>query len=175
MRRVRPDGNATTWSYDPRGRTIAERGPNGATIRYAYDAAGALNSIAEPSGRATGLRYDDRGRVAVIESSGEAMDLVYDDANRLVQVRQPDGTSEGTQYDASGNPVEFVDRIGRVTRFEYDAAGQLQTAVVPGEVRIAVRRERGRPTVGGRIANSGVRTVCRFGITTDSIAGRHGD
>lgn len=50
---------------------------------------------------------------------------------RLLSTTYPDGTTETYTYDAEGNTLIETDRLGRTTRYEYDALGRVARTVYP--------------------------------------------
>ena len=45
----------------------------------------------------------------------------------------PDGKFTKTVYDAAGNVLKRIDRMGRETSYEYDGAGRLERTIYPDE------------------------------------------
>ncbi len=140
-RRVAPDGAETIWRYDAKGRMLSERGPDGALTSYSYLASGLPATVAGPDGATLHLRYDAHGRPVEVGVASEAIQLAYDGAGRPTRIQYPDGTSETTRYDAMGNVTESVNRLGLSTRFEYDDGGHLTSALLPGDSRLALKRD----------------------------------
>ncbi|MCK7473140.1 MAG: hypothetical protein MZV49_05750 [Rhodopseudomonas palustris] len=120
---------------------LSQRGPDGALTSYSYLASGLPATVAGPDGATLRYRYDAHGRPVEVGVASETIQLAYDGAGRLTRIQYPDGTSETTRYDALGNVTERVDRLGLSTRFEYDSAGHLTSALLPaGRLALARRR-----------------------------------
>ena len=119
-------GKAVAFTRDGQGRITAIADPAGNIHAYSYDANGDLKAHTDPESNATGFKYDYRhGLLEVIDPRGvRAVRNEYDAAGRLI------GTT-----DAAGQAVTFVhdlaaretvtDRLGHVTLYAYDAAGNV--------------------------------------------------
>ena len=109
----------TRATFDAAGRMTASTVENGATdltTSYAYDARGLLTQVADPRGTLTQAAF--------------RTDRAYDARGRLVQVTGPERQIEPTAgTTAAGRPV---------TRFGYNAVGELTTSV---DARGAVTRQ----------------------------------
>ncbi len=92
-----PNGVATTYSYDERGRVtlVNDRGQE---TQYTYDG---LDNI---SGK--------------IDSAGVILTFAYDEAGNLLQIVDDLQRTTSFRYDELDNPVERVSPAGFVTRFE---------------------------------------------------------
>jgi RHS repeat-associated protein len=152
-----------TFGYDKAGRTISTRlddpaaSAPPATIRYQYDAAGRLGSVAYPSGRAASYHRDAAGQVAAVTTAfngqtatlasglsyqpfGPLQGLAF--GNGLVLNRRFDldgrlaGQTTGALqdlgygYDPAGNLAAVADHITPAASqtFGYDALNRLATA-----------------------------------------------
>jgi YD repeat-containing protein len=74
--------------------------------------------------------YDSKGRVATRTQWGYKLTYSYDDLNRLTRTTFPDATYEEITYDKL-DKVSFRDRLGRVTRYAYDANRHLISETDP--------------------------------------------
>lgn len=112
---VGPNGDATDYSYDARGRIATKTTyPNGsaATWTYSYDGFGLLYTLTGPDGQVTTWNRDTTMRVQTI---------VHNDK---------DGAStESFSYDANGDVIEHKISRGSVVAldevFHYDALGRV--------------------------------------------------
>jgi len=106
---IDPNGFATRYSYDVRGRLVSQTAPpGGGTTSYAYDAASRLTSLTDPVGNVTSWTHDDAGRVAT--------------------ETDPLGKTTTYAYDLVGNPAQTTDRMGRVVQYSYDDDDRLAAA-----------------------------------------------
>jgi RHS repeat-associated protein len=102
------------------------------TTTYGYDGMGYLSSFTGPvSGAVTTFTYDDYGRLrTTTDSDGYTITTDYDAFDRQTQVTYPDSTYEETIYrylDAE----QRRDRLGRWTRYAYDATRRLTSGRDP--------------------------------------------
>ncbi len=125
-------GQTTTYTYNAAGQVLTVTTPPRAgitenrTTEYVYDANGRLQSVTRPAaGAATTYTYDTFGRLRTItDEDGYTLITDYDALNRPTRVTYPDGTYEETTYRRL-DPVLRRDRLGRQTRYTYDALGRL--------------------------------------------------
>jgi len=107
------DGDTTSYLYHQ---------PDGTATK------GNLLSIVAPAslGTLTSFTYDSVNRVASItDADGRTHSFTYDDLDRLTIVQFPDGSQEVTDYGGRLYPESLTDRLGRLTTWDYDLAGQL--------------------------------------------------
>jgi len=103
--------------------------PGGTTVAYTYDAYGRPSSIRAvlPSGK-TALseryRYDGRGNIVAVESSGSRTEWEYDARNRLVAERRDGHLYARIRYGADGRILAIAGESGDV-EFVYDAEGKV--------------------------------------------------
>ena len=134
----------TTFEYDEAGNLLSSSTPLSGTeesrvVRFAHgDEAhpGDITAIVDPRGKTTELSYDARGLLASISDPlGDETTMSYDDAGNLRAVVSPRGNEEGgspeahtTSYvhDDAGLLTQATDPLGNVTRWAYDAAGNLE-------------------------------------------------
>ncbi|MCA8921691.1 MAG: RHS repeat protein [Planctomycetes bacterium] len=147
-----PDGGLR-YTYDARGRVSSQTNVSlGTTLRFTYDAAGERASVELPWGT---QRYerDARGRLtAVVSPAGERVELELLPDGRRAAIRYPNGTETRFRYDrelltevvttrgddvldqrtytydAGGRVASVADSQGSVTRYAYDARGQVRSA-----------------------------------------------
>lgn len=117
---VGPNGDATDYTYDARGRVVTKTTyPNGtaATWSYTYDGFGLPHTQASPDGQVTTWNRDP--------SSMRVTSITHNDK---------DGTStESFSYDANGDVLEHKvargSTVGLDQLFTYDALGRLYQSV----------------------------------------------
>mgnify|MGYP006422623435 CR=1 FL=1 len=120
-----PEGETTTVHRDALGRIVD---PTGLTIDYAYDTLGRLWKIEHPRISGTTVFQSNAYPGAIIYE--------YDNFDRVVKIHTPLGFTEN-QYDpATGFLEKTIDLLGRVTRYEYYAKGDLDRIIreVPGGI-----------------------------------------
>ena len=116
---------------------------------------------------------DDDGRVTKQthinpDGAGPLGDLVttyqYDAQGNRTRVTWPDGTFQTWAYEAQFNfPIRFVDELGRTTRFEYDAKGNLTKEIHDVTVLGAGPGDPGTP---GKLWQN---QANRFDVNKDSV------
>ena len=125
-------GQTTTYTYNAAGQVLTVTTPPRAgitenrTTEYVYDANGRLQSVTRPAPSAvTTYTYDSFGRIRTItDEDGYTITTDYDPLSRPTRVTYPDGTYEETTYQRL-DAVLRRDRLGRQTRYTYDALGRL--------------------------------------------------
>lgn len=124
-------GSTTTYTYNSRSQPLTISNAKGETVTFNYDPNGYLLSIDGPlpgnsdSGTFT---YDALGRVRTVTNlNGYKVTFDYDALNRPTVITYPDGTTEQFTYDKLDR-VTARDRLGRISRFTYDARRQLVQA-----------------------------------------------
>ena len=127
------------YEHDPRGRRTLRVMPDGATTRYAYDAADALLAI-DHDGHALAFERDAVGRESARGDAGGRLSIrsAYDAADRLIEQRAT-VTSPGAgipavlaqrqwQYDRSGRVTRIDDSRWGTSTYRYDKIGLLVEA-----------------------------------------------
>jgi RHS repeat-associated protein len=135
---VDPNGLVTEQHYHPRG-WLLQRNIGGAVTRLDYDAAGQLIAIINPEGGETHFDYDDARRLVgtrddqgnriryVLNALGEREhELIEDAAGNLL-------SSLSRQFDQLNRLRSLIDGEGGITRYDYDAAGNLTRQQSPEE------------------------------------------
>jgi RHS repeat-associated protein len=131
--RTDPDGNTTTFGYDPAGNLTSVTSPLGGVTLLSYDEAGNRTQMTSPSGRTSTWTYDGAGRVLTVTNpAGETTSYRYSPGGLLVEVTDAAGASISYAYDAAGNQTQVTDPVGRTATFGYDADGNLVTSTRPG-------------------------------------------
>ena len=123
-----------TLTYNSVGQPLTMT-QDGDTFTYTYDqpdgvdgTKGNLLSVAAPAnlGVLASFTYDAVNRVRTYtDAVGLKYTFDYDDLDRLVQTTFPDGSTEVSDYGGRLYPESLFDRLGRLTTWEYDDAGQL--------------------------------------------------
>ena len=141
-----PSWHSTAFERDPLGRLLTKHLHDGASARYAYDAAGRLLSAATADSQVSFLR-DALGRVLREVQDGQVVSSTYDLLGRRVRLLTPDGQCQDSRFDAQGRLATLTldgqplthhgyDELGRAvsrrqgsldSRFSHDPMGRLET------------------------------------------------
>jgi len=182
-------GQTTNLHYNSFGQVQTVTNAKGETTTFTYDDSGYLIAIDRPTaGATTRFSYDGFGRVqTATDSEGYALAFDYDALDRLTLVTYPDGTFRQTIYDRL-DPVQSIDRLGRLTIRSFNAVRQLVSSEDPlhritgyewcrcgGLERII--DPAGHPTtwnrdVGGRITSKVFADGSEIGITYETTTSR---
>lgn len=121
-----PDGATLRFEYNALGQATAFTDESGARHELVADDGGKLLARRDPLGNETRYAYDSEGRLtAVTNALGQATRFEYDAASRLVARIDPDGGTNRFAYDALGRLTNIVDQIGRATARAYRADGAM--------------------------------------------------
>jgi RHS repeat-associated protein len=135
-----PSGQTTTIARDANGNpeTISRPAPGEATqvTSFEYSPNGLLKGITDPLKRTWSYEYNAQGdRISETNPAGETGTWKYDKNSQLIEVVTPRGNEEGAEpaeymtmidRDPQGRPFEVIDPLGNVTKYEYDANGNLE-------------------------------------------------
>jgi RHS repeat-associated protein len=116
-----PNGNVSSYTYDPSGRVTKLEQPLGVTWRYQRDAAGQPVQVTDPRGNVTSYLYDYAGGLLGDPTKGGLGDLT--------KVSNPDGSTwQYTYHPTFHKPTVVTDGNGNKTTSTYDATtGDLLT------------------------------------------------
>ena len=122
-------GQITRLTYNGAGQTQTVTNAKQETTTYSYAPDGYLQSVQGPiPASSVTYAYDGYGRVRSATLQGDAAESTdYDALNRPIRTTYPDGTFEEITYERL-DPLSHRDRLGRITRYSYDAERRL-TAV----------------------------------------------
>ncbi len=125
-------GQTYTGNYNAYGQLTSVRRPDGATTNLTYDARGFLTQVARAgTSFAETYTYDAANRVRTWTSTdGYTLTFDYDNLDRLMRITFPDATTYSVVLDRL-DVAEIHDRLGRVSRFAYDAADRLVSSTDP--------------------------------------------
>ncbi len=136
-------GNRTLREYADGNHLTAQTDPLGSRTTFAYDSRGRQETVTDPRNHTTTTAYDNLDQpialsttVTVYNSNGTTTPntpvtttTAYDALGRASLVTDPRNTQTETRYNVLDKPVMVIQARGRdeqtVTRYEYDAAGQL--------------------------------------------------
>jgi len=107
---------------------------------------GYSQTTTSPEGREIRRQFDPFGRPVSVQRGDLApMTMRYDTLGRLTGLAAGEGDRERTatlDYGGGRYLASLTDPVGRVTSFEYDAAGRLTAWILPGDRRLEIRRDR---------------------------------
>ncbi|MDO4898248.1 MAG: DUF6531 domain-containing protein, partial [Rothia sp. (in: high G+C Gram-positive bacteria)] len=143
---VLPDGARWGFEHDELSRLVAVLDPAGGRWGREYSPTGQLTATVDPLGNRVSASLDrENQRVKLSDVFGSAT-VTTDLYGRVTRVEGIDGAAQLVSYDAAGNPVEWVDGQGALTRYVYDRAGKLSTVIYPdGLQETFTYDEAGRP------------------------------
>lgn len=129
-------GKVWSYTYNAVGQLTRVTDPNGGATQYAYDTSRRLTTVTNANNAVTlKLTYDTLDRVQTrTDSEGHALTYAYDDLDRVTRVTYPDWTHDDYDWNFPSGPNagkpsldlwQLTDRLGRVTRYEYDANRRL--------------------------------------------------
>ena len=147
-------GQTQTYEYDCLDRVVKIIGSQGETKEYTYDATGNVTSATDALGNKTSYEYTLVGELSkVIDALGNEAIYTYNEAGQLIEVKQLDmsdenetlritryerdklgrviattnalGQKESYKYNLKGQLVEKLDRDGYLTKYDYNAHGDL--------------------------------------------------
>jgi RHS repeat-associated protein len=135
---------------DAEGRIAQMRLPDGGTLRYTYNNAGELVTVADPLARTTRFAYAAGAAVPhylrdIVDARGVRMSRVeYDASGRMVAHIDADGHRTELATDFVGSVHTVRDALGQVTTLTFDPRGNVTREQNPlGEVTLHTYDERG--------------------------------
>lgn len=115
--------------YDELGRPIAQRGNNGQSIRFTYDANGNLTSASDALGHVTRYGYDVFDRVNHITDAANGNTWVgHDLGNRVRSVLDPRGLTTQYGYDGFGQLWWITSPDTGESDYHFDAYGRMASS-----------------------------------------------
>lgn len=137
-----PDGNTSTFTYDPAGNLLSRTDPLHRTTTYTYDGLNDVTSITDPAGVTSTFSYDGAGNllsastplVGSAPPQVQTTTYLHSDASHpgnVTSVTDPDGSTWTYGYDAAGDLTSASSPLGRTTTYSYDAVGERTAMVSP--------------------------------------------
>ena len=134
--------NPSEQKFDKRGRVVQKIYRSGQILSYSYDNSNRVVSLVDTHGPDFSFQYDAVGRLikSFRFSNGQkdVQSYEYDLRDRLISKVNYSGERSEFKYDTVGvgcniqdKVVRAVDPLGRVTRYEYNYAGQITKEVLP--------------------------------------------
>jgi YD repeat-containing protein len=102
---VNPQGAATHYFYDERGRAVGSRDPEGNLTSLTYDGQDRVTSRTSGAGETTVYHFDNASNLTQIDHprGGGSTHMAFDSLNRLDLVTDPNGVQTDYVYFGSGN------------------------------------------------------------------------
>ncbi|MDR0569952.1 MAG: InlB B-repeat-containing protein [Clostridiales Family XIII bacterium] len=127
-------GNAWTYVYDPIGRLIERRDPNGTTVEtLGYDDGNLQTSSKDALNRVKTFTYDLKGRIIKeTDALGRHRAKTYDGMGNVTASADGNGNVTEYGYDAFGNLLAVTDALGQITSYSYDGAGNMTSMTDAG-------------------------------------------
>jgi RHS repeat-associated protein len=142
---TQPDGTTRGYLHDHAGRVVRRfTDEEGRAVEYQTDLTrDVLTGVKDRRGHTTTVSHHASGKLArLVNALGGRTDFTYTSRTQLVtnplnletipfvfhdltRVDYPDGSFEELTYDARGNVTVFRDQAGALTRYGYNAAGQV--------------------------------------------------
>jgi YD repeat-containing protein len=124
-----PDGRETRLTWTTEGQLASRIFPDGTIEQFTYDGEDNLVTHLDPVGGVTRFEYGYLDRLmARTAPDGICTQFAYDQTLRLTSVTHADLTWH-YDYDPAGRQTSQTDYNGAVTRYVYDAAGQVSARV----------------------------------------------
>jgi len=142
------DGQVWRYSYNTAGQLSTITDPNNGITTYNYDAQDRLSTVQNANLKTVlTLTYDSADRVQTrTDSEGYTLTYDYDKLDRVTKITYPDGTTDSYNYTFQGGANggkpslelrKHIDRLGRATKYDYDADRRLIKVTEPGAISTA--------------------------------------
>ena len=112
---------------------------NGNTTTYAYNGSNQLTTMTDPAGQVTTLTYSGSRLATITDPAGRVTQLIHDNTGNLTTVDYADLTRQSFAYDAQHRLTQRTDARNQVYAYQFDHAGRLQRATLPGEAFREIR------------------------------------
>lgn len=135
-------GVVSAYGYDFQGNRIAETNALGlaeeTVTLHDFNEFGYVTTVTDALGFQTAFIYDENGNMLTTQRErtlpgGGTQTLwstnIYDAQNRVIAVIEPDGFTNQTVFNAIGQTAFTTNKLGIVTKFDYDARGLLTNTV----------------------------------------------
>ncbi len=125
-----PEGNITRYEYDEKGQMCRITAPTGdLSVENTFDHLGRTLRQEFADGGVMSYEYlDDEKAVTMVRQNGSRVTYYHDELFRNVRTVYSDG-EEHLTYNDNNQRTSFVDKLGRTSRYDYDAAGKLKELV----------------------------------------------
>jgi RHS repeat-associated protein len=176
-----PVGRISTYRYDPSGQHLMSVTDETGTTSYTYVTGQggarehALQSIAFPDGTHRYFTYNDQGRLQTQSRDGGAEALTYGyDNEGTITVTDAGGGISAYLLNEFEEIAQYIDPLGRLSRFTYDANHNLTAEVGPDGITSTFTTDaQGNPTstvdpLGNRVAAAYDPVLNRLQALTDA-------
>ena len=125
-----PDGNTTTFAYDPLNRQTNMVNAAGDVLTVYYDGVNNVITRILPSENTQVFSYDALDRATnLTDSVGEVLRQSYDPVDNLLTQTDGNGNTTTYIYDVLDRRTNTVDSLGNITTYLYDPEGNLLTNI----------------------------------------------
>ncbi|QDQ28896.1 RHS repeat protein [Chitinimonas arctica] len=120
-------GGRTIFELNQYGHRVATIDPDGTATRYSLDGKGRPLAVTDALGHSTQVLWHSELELPtqLIDALGQATSLEYDARGNLIGQIDPAGNATRFELDARGLPVRIIDAKGGNKRLEWDARAQL--------------------------------------------------
>jgi RHS repeat-associated protein len=124
-----PDNQISEYRYDNNGKCTAIKHPDGKHEQFAYNELGLMSGHKDSAGRTTHYEYNGLSQVVKrIDPNGQVLHYHYDGERNLIGLTNEKGERYQLDYDLNERLVQEIGFDGRVQRYNYNAAGHLESA-----------------------------------------------
>jgi len=166
-----PDGHRLGYAYDTELRLVAVTNEQGLVWRYTYDAAGNLVAETDFNGRTTRYGYDPAGQLVRTDRADGTTVLLERDVLGRIVTRRAGPDVAVFAYDAADRMISARNDVAEVT-FTYDPLGRVVAESVDGRVVHSEYDALGRRTV--RRTPSGAQSAFSYDAAGRPVALRTG-
>lgn len=130
------DGQSVTYTYDANGNLTSAKNALGQTTTYTYDALNRLVDSRDPLNGRTRFQYDAADNITrVTDPRNNATTYTYDGFGQLWRQVSPDTGTTNFQYDQYGRQTAMTRASGAITTYAYDGAGRLTSVQAGGQTQ----------------------------------------
>jgi RHS repeat-associated protein len=132
-----PEGRVTEWQRDDKGRVVKTTAPSGGEWSQSFVGDWSVaQAVSDPLNNTASFEYDDRlNETKTVDASNNESTTVYDDLDLPVEVK--DALGQVTKYDwnANGEMKKATDARNKVYTFGWGESGQRKEMVWPDSVK----------------------------------------
>jgi RHS repeat-associated protein len=121
-----PEQRTTIFCYDADGHKLATVNAANETNSQTWDARGSLIRLTDGAGHISTRAYDASGNQIILTNrNGKQWQFQFDGANRLTNTISPLGHSGSVAFNHQGLPILLIDPAGQITTNVFDARARL--------------------------------------------------